>query len=659
LRRVLVLLLVLLGGCHREKPRYNLLLITLDTTRADHLGCYGGKVRTPAIDAIANTGVRFDQADSAAPLTLPSHATILSGLLPLHHGLRNNAAGSFPTSRETLATVFSRDGYATAAFVSSFVVDHRFGLNRGFDTYDDAVDRDSTSILDSERRGGATADAAIAWLNAKHHPFFAWVHFYDPHAPYAPPEPYRGYDGEIAYVDAQISRLTSAIDRTNTVIVIAGDHGEGLGDHGEQHHGLLAYESTLHVPLIIAAPQIKPFVVSTPVSTADIARTVASLAGAQFESGDGADLSAALQHGLEPPAHEIYAETQYPVTFGWTPLRVLRQGRTKLIEGRDAGLFALPDETTNIAANERRTFSSLSLRLAELKKGEVDTAAVPIDAETKAKLASLGYVAPAPPLPAAERADPRAMRDLFRKFEDATTAMSSGHAQEAKTLAGELVVADPRNRVFRSTLARACRVTGDTSRALALYREAVALAPADGDAWYDLASALHETGATKETRAAIEEAVRLEPDNAEALNLKGTISAESGDATGAIASFQRAVSIDQRNARAWTNIGNASQALGRNQDASAAFLRAAALDPRDPDPINGMGVLLVQEGRASEALAYFDRALAIAPDFGEARLNRAVALINLGETAKARQELRGLLQTPQRSAASELLRRLH
>lgn len=656
IRRLLAILL--LAACAREKPHYNVLLITLDTTRADHLGCYGSRLQTAAIDAIARSGVRFDQADSAAPLTLPSHATILSGVLPLHHGVRNNAAAPFPATKETLATIFQKNGYATGAFVSSFVLDHRFGLNRGFDSYDDAVERDASSLIDSERRAAATADAAIAWLAAKReHPFFAWVHFYDAHAPYAPPPPYpQSYDGEIAYVDAQLGRLIANVDRTRTIVVIAGDHGEGLGDHGEMHHGLLAYESTLRVPFVISAPQLKAAVVKTPVSTADLAPTIATLAGSQLEGVDGRDMSEALEKGLEPKPHEIYAETEYPVTFGWTGLRVLRNEQTKLIEGRTGELFRLPDETTNVAEGERRALSLLTRHLSELKSGEITSTAV-VDAETKAKLASLGYVAPSAPLPDSERADPRAMRDLFRKFEDATAAMSRD-PREARQLAEQLVAADPRNRVFRSTLANACRATGDMARAIGLYREAVALAPADGDAWYDLASALEQTHAIKEAQAAADEAVRLKPNDAEAHNLRGTIIAEGGAAGAALDAFQRALAIDPRNARAFTNSGNALHEMGRNDDAAAAYKRATQLDPRDPDPLNGLGVLLVQEGHSREALPYFDQALALAPGFGEARLNRAVALVTVGENARARSELQALLHTPQRGPAEELLRRL-
>src|SRR5712691_7019126 len=239
LRTRVVLLVLLLVQCRaRERPPLNVILITLDTTRADHLGCYGSQNSTPAIDRVARDGVRFEQVDSVVPLTLPSHATILTGLLPQRHGLRTNGSGTLRLSIDTLATVFSRRGFRTGAFVGSFVLDRRFGLGRGFGAYDDAVSRDpgsGSASLDAERPAGAVADVALAWLRETGtRPYFAWIHFYYPHAPYAPPQPYpQTYDGEIAYVDAQVGRLLAAIDRNKTIITIVADHGEGLGEHGE------------------------------------------------------------------------------------------------------------------------------------------------------------------------------------------------------------------------------------------------------------------------------------------------------------------------------------------------------------------------------------------------------------------------------------------
>ncbi len=661
--RRLIPFLLILAACAREQPRYNVLFITLDTTRADHIGCYGGRAPTPTIDRIAKGGVRFADADSPVPLTLPAHGTLLSGLLPLHHGVRNNGAGVFASDRPTLATVLSGRGYRTGAFVGSFVLDHRFGLNRGFDVYDDAVERDVEGRSDSEaeRRADLVIDAALQWLGREDaRPYFAWLHLYDPHAPYTPPKPYeQGYDGEIAYVDAQLARVLGKIDRTKTVIAIVGDHGESLGDHGELQHGLLLYESTLRVPLIIAAPSLEPQVIAQPVSTVDLAPTIAGLLGTSMGAVDGRDLF------RERGQRDIYAETQYPLMFGWSELVSIRRGNTKLIAGEMQELFDLrKGEQENALANERRAFRDLSARLEAIRATAVKPQAVNIDEETKAKLASLGYVAPVAATSSSAGRDPRAMTRLFRDWEMASAALSENRPEQAAQLGERLVHDDPPNRVFRSTLAHAYRRLGKMDRAIRLYREAVALAPNDPDAWYDLAAALQESGNAAEAAVVIDEALKHDPNRAEGHNMRGVAVAASNPSA-ALDEFRKTIALDPRNARAYCNLGNALRSLGRYEEAADAYRKTIELAPRYADPLNGLGVLLVQRGRGDEALRLFDAALAISPDFYEARLNRAIASEVSGDRSGAIRQLTELLAAmppgrhePVRRAASDLLRQL-
>ena len=320
-------LLTFITACHHERPRYSVLLITLDTTRADHINA-----NTPTLLALRKSGIAFVNADSPVPLTLPAHSSILSGVIPPHHGLRNNGGGTFPSDRDTLATNFQHAGYRTGAFVGSFVLDHRFGLDRGFDVYDDEIPRDPADTalsMEAERRGSVVIDRALAWLHQPDgRPFFAWVHLYDPHAPYAPPAPYpQTYDGELAYTDAQVARLLGAIDRRHTIVAVVGDHGEGLGEHGELTHGLLLYEPTLHVPMIVGAPGGKPRVVREPVSTIDLAPTLASLAGVPMTGTlDGVDLAPVVRDGDPPPL---------PIS---TPRPNTRRSSAGAISRRSAGL---------------------------------------------------------------------------------------------------------------------------------------------------------------------------------------------------------------------------------------------------------------------------------------------------------------------------------
>jgi choline-sulfatase len=641
----------------------NVLLITLDTFRADRIG-----PAAPNLSRLARQGLWFRQADAAVPLTLPSHATILSGLLPLHHGLRNNGAGSFPTSTDTLPTLFSRAGYRTGAFVSSFVLDRRFGLSRGFDTYDDAIERDpndTASTFEAERRGGQTVDRALAWLKQSDaRPWFAWVHLYDAHAPYAPPPPLpQTYDGEIAYVDQQVGRLLRAIDRRKTIVVVVGDHGEALGEHGELTHGLLLYEATLHVPLIVAGPGVEAREVTQAVSTVDVAPTIAALAANAIPKRDGRDIS------RETSVESIYAESEYAASFGWSALASMRSGNLKLIRGTTSELFDLsrdPGETSNILADQRRVANDLTTRLDAVRATAAPPAQSPVDEETRAKLASLGYVAPSEARTSETPHDPRAMAPLFRRFEEVTASINAGRDQQAIAGLEQLVQDDPANPVFRSTLARAVRQRGDNARAIALYRQAVAIAPADADAWYNLAAALQESGRASESAAAIAEAEKLDPKRPEVHNVKGLIAVESGNLTVAERDFRQAISLDPRNARAFNNLGNVLRALGRELEATQAYEAALRIAPRYADPLNGLGTLMVQQGRAREAVPYFDSALHIAPDFYEAQLNRAIALQVAGDSRGATAELRKLLvrlpagpaYARERGAARALLARI-
>ena len=662
-RRAALLVISVLATTCREAPQrpLNILLITLDTFRADRIGD-----GTPALARLGGEGIRFEAADSPVPLTLPAHASLLSGLLPLHHGLRNNGIGAFPANRDTLATTFGRAGYRTGAFVGSFILDHRFGLDRGFDRYDDEIVRnvtDSSGTFEAERRGGEVVDNALTWLRQSDaRPFFAWVHLYDAHAPYAPPSPYpQTYDGEVAYVDAQVARLLAAVDRGHTVVVVVGDHGEALGEHGELTHGLLLYEPTLHVPMIVACPSLPPRVVRTAVSTIDLAPTVASLAGVAFDKTvDGRDLAGDLRAGREPQAVAVYAETRYPATFGWSELASMRKSATKMIAAPSPELYDLdrdPDETTNVLTTERRAYRDLATRLDQLRATGIASQPAAVDDETRAKLASLGYIAPSGSAIGTKR-DPKTLVNLFRTFETAMAMINAGRGRETIAPLKQLVHDDPSNHVFRETLARALRQGGDSRRAIALYREAVALAPNDADAWYNLAVALQENGergSAPEAAFALGEAAKRDPGRPEIHNIRGTALAEHGDPAAAEKEFRATIAADPRNGRAYNNLGNVLRAMNRDAEAAEAYRKAIEIAPRYADPLNGLGVLLVAGGRAREAIPYFDSALQIAPDFYEAQLNRAIALQVAGDGAAAAAELQRLLARlpPSRAYDSE------
>ncbi len=671
---ILFLTLILGLRCGRSRVAHpDILLITLDTFRADRLNA-----RSHALTRLADEGTQFLAADAPVPLTLPAHCSLLSGLLPLHHGVRNNGAGVFPRARPTLATLFAQSGYRTGAFVGSFVLDHRFGLARGFDRYDDEIDRDASERADSfeaERRADRVVDPAVAWLRQSEdaRPSFTWVHLYDAHAPYAPPAPYpQTYDGEVQWVDTQIARLLASVDRSRTLIVVVADHGESLGEHGELTHGLLLYEPTLHVPLIVTGPNVARSRIVTPVSTVDLAPTIAALAGIEFPSGtDGRDLSRSIRTGKEPESRPVISETQYPTTLGWSDLSALRLGSAKLIAGRYAELFDLaadPGEKVNSADRSRRSFRDLSGRLDAIRRTAVAPAVTSVDEETRRKLASLGYVAPSSPPsgPDQQHRDPRAMAGIFRRYEDALWSVHRGESRSAVRTLEQLVLEDPQNHLFRQTLGQALRQNGEPARAVLRYREAVALAPSSGDAWYNLAAALQEAGEVREASIAIEEALRLDPSRPEIHNIRGTLAAESGHLRVAESEFRLVIASDARNARAWSNLGNVLRATGRDAEAGQAYRTAISIAPRSADALNGLGVILVQQGKAAEAILSFDAALEAAPQLYEARLNRAIARQVGGDGSGAAAELKELLRRlpsgpawdTQRNAAHRLLKRI-
>jgi arylsulfatase A-like enzyme/Tfp pilus assembly protein PilF len=694
-RQILFALIVMLVvACRRETSApqaaasdgmhdYNVLLVTIDTLRADHLGAYGARdANTPALDRLAAGGIRFEHAQTAVPLTLPSHTTILSALLPQHHGIRNNGAGTLPDTTPTLATTLKSAGYRTGAFVGAFVLDHRYGLAHGFDRYDDEIvgDPTETIALEAERPAAVVADRAIQWLEQSDaRPFFAWVHFYDPHAPYAAPPPYASsdladaYRGEIAYVDSQLQRLLNVLQQKNllqrTIVVVVGDHGEALGEHGEETHGLLLYEPTLRVPFILSAAGALPSrVVQTPVSLVDLAPTLSTLVGHPMSGPlDGRDLSGALFGATEPPAHDLYAETEYPTNFGWSGLAAVRRQNVKYIDSPEPELFDLRSdagERTNVRDVRRRESVALAQALTAFRAHSTSQSKSG-DEESRRKLASLGYISSAP-IARASKADPKKMAPLFGRFEQAIFALKEGRRRQAVDDLQRLVAEDPANPVFLSTLARTQRREGDLEPAAANYRRVVTMTPGDADAWYNLAATLQESGHALEAAKVIEEALRLDPRNADAHNTRGIILLDQNQPNEALEEFRRATELDPRQARAYNNMGNVFRAMGQSERAEAAFRTSLAIAPDYADALNGLATILVQRDQPAAALPLFDRVLAAHPDFVEARLNRGIALQVMARHASAAVEYERVLRETrghpglarQREAAQQLLARL-
>ena len=459
---------------------------------------------------------------------------------------------------------------------------------------------------------------------------------------------------------------------------MAADHGEALGEHGELTHGFFLYEPTLHVPLLLRAPGNfrGGTVVETPVGLADLGPTLSGLvegglAVSAPEGLAGRDLSAALLAGEEPPAADLYAETHYPEVFGWSRLAALRRREVKYVDAPRPELYDLrrdPGEKTNLSGKEAR--QGFAERIAEIERQAVEPAVPARDAESDARLASLGYATAAPRRTEnrseARGADPKDRIALFRRYEQAHNGLRAGRTAEARTLLTQLLADDPANPVFRGELAKAHRAAGDLKRALPLYRAAVAAAPHDAQGWYDLASALQAAGESGEAAVVTREALRLDPGQPEAHNALGVALLAEGDAAAARRAFARAAELDPRNAPALNNLGNALRAEGRLDEAEDAYRRALAAAPGYGEALNGLGTLAVARDRPADALPLFERALTLAPAQHEIRLNRGIALDLLGRRAAAiaayRDFLAAAADTPelaeQRSAARRLLARL-
>ncbi len=480
---------------------FNVLLITLDTTRADRLACYGyRRGATPRLDALASTGVRFDHAVTTAPVTLPAHCSILTGLYPPNHGVRNNAEFRLGETNVTLAEVLRDRGYETAAFIASFVLDARFGLNQGFDHYDDRMPVPERGFgQDQERSASAITDAAIGWLERREagKPFFAWVHYYDPHAPYLPHEPRFNrapYDGEIAFMDAQFGRFVDAVDahslRDNTLIIVVGDHGESLGEHSESGHSRLIYDAVMRVPLIVSCPPIveREVVGDVTVCVTDIFPTVLELLGIEPDTpSDGVSLLDARDH----PDRSIYMEGM--VTYldnGWAPLFGMRDRFRKVIQAPQPEYYDLsedPGELDNLYGKLAKTaaarYARLESELSELLTDwptpeEVAGAGETLDQETIDRLASLGYMSGDTAPVDLGKLDPKEMMPTWEKMGEAKRLSARGDQRRAIDLLAEVIRAWPNDRTALRQLGMAHLRAGDRGAAEEHLRKAIDIKPA-------------------------------------------------------------------------------------------------------------------------------------------------------------------------------------
>jgi arylsulfatase A-like enzyme/Tfp pilus assembly protein PilF len=655
------------GGTERQadptRERPDLVLITIDTLRADRLG----RGIMPALDALAARGVQFTQARAAVPLTLPSHVSMLTGALPPAHGVRENGTHVFAGKPPSVARQLNDVGYQTAAFVGAYVLDRRFGLADGFDHYDDQIARDPRTVLrlEAERPADVVADRALAWLaqhqgesRAKQAPVFMWVHFYDPHAPYN-----SSYDDDVRFTDRQLGRLLENVRAAgrDPIIVVVGDHGESLGEHGERTHGMLLYETALRVPFVVAGPGVAPDRRDDPVSLVDVAPTLLARAGlaSAYEGRDAL--------GTIADEREIYSETEYPRVAGWSPVYALLQDRWKLIQSGQHELYDLatdPGELKNVAAERRSIVSVMSARLEAFRSTAGAAARQQAPPEVADRLRALGYVAGRLTAPRpGDGPNPADHIAVWGEFEAALSDLTAGNPIAAAGRLEPLVKKYPDAPVFQSTYARVLMETGSIDAALRTYRRAVERWPNDPTLFHDLAVAAREAGRAEEAMRAEKAAIVLAPDLPSAHNGVGLLMTDAERHGEAAQAFEQAVKADPTNAEYWVNLGNARRALREMDAAADAYRRAAEIDPRSSDAANGLGVLLVQQQRPADAIPWFRRALEASPDFVEARLNLGIAYQESGQRDLARAAYSEVLarapsSAPERRAAADLLRSL-
>jgi len=574
----------------RGDKDWSVILITVDTLRADKVGCYGNhQVKTPAMDLFAARGVRFENCISQVPLTLPSHTTLMTGTLPVFHGIHDNGGFVVPSELVTMAETFKGKGYDTAAFVAAYVLDSKWGLNQGFDTYFDNFDLsrfEKISLGEVQRPGNEVMDEALGWIDKKKGgKFFAWIHLYDPHTPYKPPEPFASeyplnpYLGEIAFTDTQLARLWDFIERNglrdDLFLVFAADHGESLGEHGEMTHGFFIYQASLHVPLIIATPfpQLQGVTVKGSVALSDVMPTVLDMTGIPVPPQvQGESLVPSFfRPGAGPARRLVYSETFYPrYHYGWSDLRSVQDGRFKLILAPVPELYDLradPGEARNLVYLEKAVFEDISARaealLEETGRNALEADIGKVDEETREKLAALGYV---------------------------------GSFTDSSKLAGRKL-ADPKDKfgIFNElSRARELGMDGDIDEAVRRIEAIVTEDPTIADAHFSLGNILSKGRRFKE----------------------------------ALAAFQRSLDIKPDDSFTVINIANCYQAMNRFDDAEKFVLDYLARGFEDYQLYFLLGNIKVHGHDPDKSIPYFEKCLAVNPKSASAHNALAAVYLN-------------------------------
>jgi len=670
---------------HRsESDRPNIILISVDTLRADRLSCYSTAApKTPNICRLADGGTLFTQASSAVPLTLPSHTATLTSTYPFENGVRDNGDRLAPDS-VTLATTLQGHGYRTAAFVSGFVLDKRFGLDQGFETYDGPPDLGNSGATDAgdiKRKGEETAKAAESWLTANStHPFFLFLHLYDLHTPYnlSPAEEKQygaGYNGELAYVDGVIGRFLDYLGSrnllSNSILVLTADHGEGLGDHGENTHGFFIYQSTLHVPLIIHWPSHRPAAaaslinrVDPPASLLDVSPTILSAANLPVPASmEGHSLLTA-----STSSEDIYSESIYPQKhFDSSALASLRSGRYKYIEAPQPEFYDLaedPDETKNLYTTRESLASAYRERLRRFEQGRQPSAkqaAAALSPEVIERLHALGYMtgSTSTAAPNPSQADPKDRIAAYEDYGRALQLASSGKLNEADVILKAVLAKDHDLYDVELALGLDEQRLGQNAEALQAFQAVLAAEPANAIAHLDAGLSDYNLRNFEQAEKEANAALAISPGYTKAEVLLAKSFAQRGDLEKSAAEFNQILAVHPDNYDARDGLGTLAAMRGDWDESIKQLDAALAVEPDAADTHNTLGGVYLRKGDTESAKAQFEQAIRLKPDFASAHYNLGLTLLKLGDPLAARNELqKALAADPNYLPAREALSRL-
>lgn len=638
------------------EPRWNLLLLTLDTTRPDRFHCYGDSDEsTPNLDRLSAEGVLFERARTPVPVTLPAHTTILTGLYPFQHGVRNNGTYVAPERLRTLPELLKAEGYATGAILGAFPVDHRFGLNQGFDLYDDdfpaaSVRRESDT---AQRVAGDVTRLSLEWIAEQGGPFFLWAHFFDPHFPYAPPEPFASryptdlYQGEIAYLDSEIGRLLDGLRERalleRTIVIVVADHGESLGEHQEMTHSIFIYNSTQHVPLIVRFPNVGAFAHSSwrsqrvpdLVSQVDVLPTAWNALGLPRESLPPVagrsllPLIAGKSHGEE----WVYHETRVPeLEYGASDLRALEGPRWKYVRAPRPELYDLlkdPGETRDLSQAQPKLVAAFESELTGLLRTDTDDdGQVQMDAETIEKLKSLGYLAgvgtkrkgsgPAP--------DPKDMIWAYEAINQARNLAAEHRPEEALGLADSVLSRHPDDETAQRIRASCLIRLNRGAEAIAAYDSLLAGCAGCPDELALLrnrAIAALNAGQLDDASARVGALLDTHPKEPGLRLLQSQILQARGQLDAARAALDSELALDAENTTTWTSIGDLELQRGRLPEAEQAYRRALTVNPLHAPALASMSEILVRSDREAAARGLTEQALAADPTLPAALFRKA------------------------------------